>query len=295
MTKSRVIAAIAALGIVASVLSAPGIAGAAKGHALSGTLTISGSTALLPLVNQAAQDFMAKNSGVTIQVAGGGSGTGLNQAETGAVDIGNSDVSADPAKQPDLVDHEVAVVAFVVVVNKSAGITNLTQQQLYNIYAAPYTSRSRVENWSQVGGANLRTVVVVRPTSSGTRKTFDKIVLKGAYEKGTQALQKDSTNLVLQTVSQTRGAIGYAALGNAESEAARGKVTILSYNGIAPTRANIVTAKYPVIAYEHMYTKGKASPLAQAFIDYISGKDNTSVVQKLGFISMSQMKARIPR
>ena len=295
VVKRSIIAAIAALGIVASAIVAPGIAGASRSHALSGTLTISGSTALLPLVTQAANDFMAKNSGVTIQVAGGGSGTGLNQAETGAVNIGNSDVFADPTKQADLVDHQVAVVAFVIVVNKSVGITNLSQQDLYNIYAAPYTSSKRVDNWKQLGGPNLKTVVVVRPTSSGTRKTFDRIVLKGAYEKGTQALQVDSTNFVLQTVSQTRGAIGYAALGNAENEAKNGHIILASYNGVAPTRANIMNGKYVIASYEHMYTKGTPTPLAQAFLDYVVSKDNLPVVQKLGFIPISQMKVKLSK
>ncbi len=293
----RSLTAIVSIAVLAMIVGTPGLAGAAKSRDLSGTLTISGSTALLPLANAAAQEFQAANPKVTVQVSGGGSGTGLGQVEGGAVDIGDSDVYANAKTQGDLVDHQVAVVCFVMVVNKSVNITNVTQQQLYNIYAAPYTSKARVDNWSQIGGPNQKVITVLRPTSSGTRKTFDKIVLKGGYEFGTQALQQDSTNLVLQTVAQTRGALGYAALGNAQTFNARGNYTILSYNGVAPTKANIVTDKYKIISYEHMYTKGPASPLAQAFIDFVTSTavQKNLAEAKLGFISINDMKAKIPQ
>lgn len=296
MIKRIGLAATVIAGLMASVVGG-NIANAAPGRALSGTINVAGSTALLPLVNQAAQDFMAKNPGVTVQVAGGGSGTGLAQAQSGAIDIGDSDIYADPAKQPDLVDHQVAVVAFVLTLNKSVNLTNLTQKQLQNIYTASYTSKDRVENWKQIGGPDLKVVTIVRPLSSGTRKTFDKIVLKGGNEKGTTALQKDSTNLVLTTVAQYKGAVGYAALGSAQSAQYKGKLSIVSYNGVAPTKANIVTGKYEIVAYEHMYTKGKPNTLAQAFIDYVSSPDVQKNVAeaKLGFIPLNEMKVTIPK
>lgn len=118
-------------------------------NCVSGTITASGSTALAPLVKAVAQQYSTKCSGATITVNLGGSKTGLANVEAGSVNIGNSDVKADPATQADLVDHQVAVVIFAVITNKGVGVTNLTTAQLKSIYAGTVT------NWNQVGGPSF--------------------------------------------------------------------------------------------------------------------------------------------
>src|SRR5579864_6432146 len=135
-----------------------------------GSITASGSTALAPLVKAVAQKYSSKCSGATITVNLGGSKTGLANAEAGSVDIGDSDIPAS-SSQTDLVDHQVAVVIFGVIVNKNVTLTNITTAQLKQIYSG------QVKNWSQVGGPNLPIVVVSRPASSGTRATFQKYIL----------------------------------------------------------------------------------------------------------------------
>ena len=180
----------------------------------SGSITAAGSTALQPLVQAVATKYQGKCSGATITVQGGGSKTGLGEVEAGTVQIGNSDVFASSA-QSDLVDHQVAVVIFTLVVNPDVtGVTNLTSAQIKSIYTGKTT------NWKDVGGPDLPIVVVSRPVTSGTRATFKQYVLGGTAESPAKAknLTADSTKLVLQTVEQTNGAIGYAALGNASAE-----------------------------------------------------------------------------
>src|SRR5215472_14473065 len=145
----------------ASTLGTPG-----SYSCVSGSITASGSTALAPLVKAVAQQYSSKCTGATITVNLGGSKTGLANVEAGSVDIGNSDVPANTQTQADLVDHQVSVVVFAVIVNKDVTVTNLTTDQLKSIYSGKTT------NWSQVGGPNLPIVVVSRPVSSGTRATF---------------------------------------------------------------------------------------------------------------------------
>src|SRR2546430_195771 len=101
---------------------------------VTGSITASGSTALAPLVKAVAQQYSTKCSGATITVNLGGSKTGLANAEAGSVNIGNSDVKADPVTQSDLVDHQVSVVIFAVIVNKGVGVTSLTTDQIKSIY-----------------------------------------------------------------------------------------------------------------------------------------------------------------
>src|SRR6266700_1737662 len=95
-------------------------------NCVSGTLTVSGSTALQPLADAVAKDYQKKCTGANITVGPGGSKKGLTDAESGASGIGNSDVFAS-STQSDLVDHQVAVVVFALITNPSVtGVTNLT-------------------------------------------------------------------------------------------------------------------------------------------------------------------------
>ena len=110
-----------------------------KEQSVSGSITISGSSALLPLMEQSIEKFNEKYPDVEISVQAGGSGTGLTQVLDGTVNIGNSDIfaedklEADQAKQ--LVDHKVVAQGFAVVVSKSLGIDNLTKDQIKDIFS----------------------------------------------------------------------------------------------------------------------------------------------------------------
>src|SRR2546421_4725783 len=194
---------------------------------VSGSITASGSTALAPLVQAVAKDYQSKCSGSNITVNLGGSKTGLSDVESGVSQIGNSDVFANASTQADLKDHQVAVVIFTLIINsKVTGVTNLTAAQVKGIYSGTIT------NWKQVGGPGLKIVVVSRPSSSGTRATFQKYIL-GAPESvsGPSNLTSDSTGTVVQNITQTDGAIGYAALGPAKKSG----LTLVSIDGSAPT------------------------------------------------------------
>jgi phosphate transport system substrate-binding protein len=250
-------------------------------NCVPGSITASGSTALAPLVKAVAQKYSSNCSGATITVNLGGSKTGLANVEAGSVDIGNSDVPANPQTQADLVDHQVAVVVFAVIVNKGVTVTNLTTAQIKQIYSG------QVTNWKQVGGANLPIVVVSRPASSGTRATFQKYVLGGPETiSGPASLTTDSTGTVVTNVAQTPGAVGYAATGPAMLNSG---VTLLSLDGSAPTTDNAKTNAYKFWNIEHMYTKGQPKPLAQALIDYMTSADSKSIAATQQFIAITDM------
>jgi phosphate transport system substrate-binding protein len=246
----------------------------------TGTITAAGSTALQPLVSAVAKKYQAKCSGSTITVNLGGSGAGLTGAENGSDTIGNSDIFSKTG-QEDLVDHQVAVVVFSLIVNaKVTGVTSLTTTQLKGIYAGTIT------NWSTVGGPNLPIVVVSRPTSSGTRATFQKYVL-GTVETvtGPSNLTTDSTGTVVTNVQQTDGAIGYVSFGPAQGSG----LTILKIDGVAPSPATVENNTYKFWNIEHMYTKGAATPLAQALIDYMTSPDGKAAAASLKFIAITDV------
>lgn len=253
----------------------------------SGKVTVSGSSALLPLAKDAAQKFKAKNDQVSITLNAGGSGTGLKQVSEGSVDIGNSDVFAKEklpeAKAAELVDHKVAVTVMAPVVSKEIGtkVKSLTKAQLQDIFTG------KVTNWKDVGGPDEAVVLVTRPSTSGTRALFTKYALDGKEELSNKSMETDDSGTLVQTVSQTKGAIGYVALSYLMNN---NTVTPLAIDGVEPTLDNVYNGKYPVWGYEHMYTKGEATGAVKAFIDFIMSKDYSADIEKQGYGVASKMK-----
>jgi phosphate transport system substrate-binding protein len=240
------------------------------------TLTIAGSTALLPLAKAAAETYQQQHADVKINVSGGGSGVGITQVAQKAVDIGNSDI---PAKgQPGLVDHKVCVTGFSIVVNASAGVKNLTTKQVQDIFSA------KVTNWKDVGGKDQKIVVINRPRNSGTRATFVATVM-GGVPVSEAGLVEDATGTVVATVKNTPGAVTYAGFGGTHHQTG---IVEISLDGVAATDANVMTGKYKFWSYEHMFTNGRPTPAAAAFIDYVA--KGGSLINQLGYITVGDMK-----
>lgn len=255
---------------------------------VSGSITLAGSTALQPLADQAGKKFTEKNSKATINVQGGGSGTGIKLVSEGTADIGNSDITAEAAKldaqkAKELVDHKVCAIGFAVVVNKEVKVDSLTKDQIQKIFTGEIT------NWSQVGGDNLAINVINRAKSSGTRATFKDTVMGGKDEKDGLGTTQDSNGNVEKGIQSTKGSISYLALSYL-SDKVKESVKPLKIDGVDATEENITAGKYPFWSYEHMYTKGEAKDLSKAFIDYMLSSENSDLVKKLGYIPMSEIK-----
>ncbi len=251
---------------------------------ISGTVTAAGSSALLPLVQKAAQFFNSANPDCSVTATGGGSGQGLQQVADGAVDIGDSDVFAkeklDTSAAADLVDHKVCTITMAAVVNKDLGVTNLTRDQLISIFTGKTT------NWKDVGGPNKKILLVTRPSSSGTRALFKKWAMNGTEEASNASLETDDSGTLMETVQNNKGAIGYVALSYLVNN---NKVQAVSIDGVAPTLKNTYNGTYTVWGYEHMYTKGDGSDAAQAFINYMMSDKFATHIEEMGYGASSKL------
>jgi len=247
----------------------------------TGTITASGSTALQPLVAKAATLYQAKCPGATITVSGGGSSVGLSNVASGVSDIGDSDVPVTNAKSIDpttVKDHRVAIVVFAVIVNPATGVTGLSSSQVSDIFTG------KVTNWKDVGGKDVPVTLIERKPGSGTRLSFDKIMLGGGAESTTPATTQDSTQLVLTGVAGAPGGVSYIGVSSANSS-----VVAVTIDGAHPDQASVTIGTYKLWSHEHMYTKATgASPLATAFITYMLGTDfQNSTVGQLGYLPVS--------
>lgn len=260
--------------------------------ALSGTVTISGSSALLPLMEQSIESFEEKNPDVQVSAQAGGSGTGLTQVLNKTVDIGNSDVFAeeklDAEQAKELVDHKVVAQGFGIVVSKDLGIDSLTKQQIKDIFSG------KITNWKDVNGPDKEIFLIHRTAGSGTRATFEKTLLDGdkSLENDTLGATQDSNGAVLTAMKQNEGAISYVGLAYMMTEDAKNSLTVVKIDGVSDDKENICNGSYPFWSWGHMYTNGEPNEASKAFIEHITSEENAESIKNLGFISGSEMKVK---
>ena len=269
--------ALAAL-LLGAALAAPAVASADT------SLTAAGSTALLPLVKASAEAYQNQPNDLKISVTGGGSRVGITQVAAKAVDLGMSDILAKG--YPDLVDHRVCVVGFSVLTHPGINVKNVSKKQLQDIFAG------KITNWKDVGGADVKIVVINRPRSSGTRAVFTQTIM-GDVPVSETGLTEDATGTVITAVRTTPGAISYAAFSGTKKFEGGHYTTVegiaeLSIDNVAPSEENVQTGKYPIWSYEHIYTNGVANKDESRFLAFI--QSNSAIIHQLGYILFRDMK-----
>jgi len=247
---------------------------------VTGKVTASGSTALLPLLKAGQEEFYKINDKVTINISGGGSFTGQKQVASGAVNIGNSDVeAAADLKDKGLVEHKLVGIPFVFIVNKDVSVDNLTKEQYVDILTG------KIQNWKAVGGKDQKITLIHRAKSSGSRATIAKVVLNNASFTD-DAVVQDSNGAVRSAIATTPGAIGYV-----DAAYVDGTVKPLKFNNVTYSIQAVIDGKYPVYTFGRMFTKGEAKGAVKAFIDYVTSKDfQEKFAEKNGFVPITKMK-----
>ncbi|ACZ18335.1 phosphate binding protein [Thermanaerovibrio acidaminovorans DSM 6589] len=264
------------------VLCAALLVGVLGGAAMAGEIVMNGSTTLLPFAQSAAEAFMKANPGVKISVSGGGSGNGIKALIDGTTHIANSsremkseEIEKAKTKGVTPVKHVVAFDCIIPIVHPSNPVSNLTVDQLKNIYTG------KVRNWKEVGGPDKPIVVLSRDTSSGTYEVWEQKVLR-KEPVSPRALTVASSGAMIQTVAKNPLAIGYDGIGYVDQRF----VKPLKINGVDGTPTTARNGKFPTARELYMYTNGEPKGEVKAFIDFMKGPNGQRYVAKEGFVTL---------
>lgn len=246
---------------------------------------IKGSDTTLPISQEVAENYMKKNAGSSITVTGGGSGVGFSALMSGTTDIAQASRSMKMDEKlkmkgagKEFREVVVAYDALAVIVHPSNKINQLTREQLEGIFTG------KITNWKDVGGANQKIIVYSRETSSGTYEFFREHVLN-KRNFASSALLMPATGAIVQSVSQTSGAIGYVGLAYIEKNVKPAKI---SYDKgktfIAPSMTNAKNRSYPVTRPLYYYYLTKSEKQFKPFIDYILSPEGQKIVLNVGYV-----------
>lgn len=264
---------------IAFLLAALGLTATACAQKLKGSDT------LLPLAQKAAENYSEKNPSAHVTVTGGGSGVGLSSLREGTTDIAMASrrikfderVRMQQAGRP-VEELTVAFDALAVIVHPSNPVSRLTREQLEGIF------RGKITNWKQVGGEDRKIVVYSRETSSGTYEFFKESVLKHRNYMPA-VLSMPATGAIIQSVSQTPGAIGYVGLAYLNPEV---KALAVSYDGggsyVAPTFDNARSKSYPIVRPLYFYYTKSNEAAVRPLVDYLTSDEGQAMVASIGFI-----------
>lgn len=249
--------------------------------AAKNSITMSGSTTVLPVAQKCAEAFMDINPKVNISVRGGGSGVGIASLIAKSVDIGNSsraikDKELATAKQKGVnpVGNIIALDGLAVVVHAQNPMTEITIKTLKDIYTG------KITNWKALGGPDREIVVVSRDVASGTFEVFKEKVLGGDKTKE-DALMLASNKAVAATVQETPGSVGYIGLGYMSEG-----VKALKVQGVMPSNKTVQDGTYKLARPLYMYTNGAPKGFVKEYIDFILSVSGQKLVSETGYVPL---------
>lgn len=247
-----------------------GCSGSKKG----GTVNTDGSTSMADVMGALTEAFKGKEPGITVNYSGTGSGSGISGVLDGTCDIGlSSRELKQEEKDKGAVPHVIALDGVAVVVNPKNTITDLTTQQIADIFTG------KIKNWSELGGSDAPIAVYGREDGSGTRSAFEEIV--GVEGSCVYTNEYGSTGDVIGNVGSNENAIGYASL-----SAVNNSVTAAKVNGVAPSEATVKDGSYTIQRPFVMVTKEgvELSEAAQAFLDFATSSEAAQYITAAGAV-----------
>lgn len=234
-------------------------------------ITLAGSTAFQPFAEKLAEQYMTKNTNVSITVQGGGSAMGIQSASSGASQIGMADLVILPPEAKSLTATVVAKDGIAVVINPKNTVADLTTDQVRDIF------NGKISNWKEIGGVDAPITVVSREAGSGTRSSFEQIITNITLKK--DALIQDSNGTIRETVANDANSIGYLSHGLVND-----KIKPIKVDGQEPTAPSIIAGKYKLVRPIYLLVKGNLEGEIKNFIDYILSEEGQKTIETNGLL-----------
>ncbi len=265
------------------------LVGAASLLAQQRNITVKGSDTLVILGQRWAEVFMSKNKGISVQVTGGGSGTGIAALLNGTTDIAESSRPMKPKEIADLkakrgkdaLELPVAVDGLAVYVHATNPINELTLAQIKSIYTGV------TKNWKDVGGNDERIILYSRENNSGTYVYFKEHVLENAdYFPTAQTLP--GTAAVINAVAKDRRGIGYGGIAYGEGVKHLRVKKDANSPAVEPSMENVLAAKYPISRHLYWYLAGQPTGDVKTLAEWVVSKEGQEVVEKVGYYPLNE-------
>ena len=245
-------------------------------------VSIAGSTTVMPLAEACSEEFNAIQDEIHVSLTGGGSGVGIKNVAQGLADIAMASRQVKPEEKAtygdDFQEFLVAYDAIAIVVSPAvydSGISELSQDDVKAIYDG------NISNWDELGDLNENIYVVAREVGSGTRDTFNSMIMgsEEAETLGVHTFHGSNAEVKTAVASSDKG-IGYLGLNYAQD----GKVGVIAYEGFKPSAETIRDGYYPLARSLYMYTKGQPNENAQKFLDFVLSDEGQTIAQEVGFV-----------
>jgi phosphate transport system substrate-binding protein len=236
------------------------------------SITLAGSTAFQPFAEKLAERYMATRPGARVNVQGGGSAVGIQSALSGAAEVGMADLLQLPDEAKALTATIVARDGIAIVVHPQNPVAVLSGEQARAVFSG------KTANWKALGGPDAAIRIISREDGSGTRRSFDKLVLAGE-RLAPGALFQNSNGTVREAVASDAAAVGYVSVGLVNN-----RVKALKYGGVDPTNADVANGTYPLARPIFFLTRGVPAPHVQEFIDYVLSPEAQGILETEGLI-----------
>jgi phosphate transport system substrate-binding protein len=249
-------------------------------------VTMAGSTTVLPLGEAASEAFNFEQKDYLVSVTGGGTGAGITGIAEGRFDIAMASREVTPVERKrygdGFVEHLVGYDGIVVAVSKpiyQAGIAGLTEDQLRRIYAG------EINSWKDLGGPDDEIYVVSREQGSGTRDTFDEVIMgdKGAETPGVDTVALGSAE-VKTALAGSDKAIGYLGFSYAKG----GNIEPIALDGVMPSLQSIRNGSYELSRKLYFYTFREPKDGTNAFIAFVMGPEGQKIAEQMGFVPLAE-------